>query len=280
MSLAFTKMQGLGNDFVVIDGISAPVCLDAERVRWIADRRYGVGCDQILLAEPAQGSTADFRYRIWNGDGQEVEHCGNGVRCLARFLIDRGLAPAAPMTLETRSGLTQVTPGEDGLMQVDMGFPVLEPAAVPFQAEGPQQPLYPLVVEGETVQLGVVSMGNPHAVLRVESVATAPVSRLGPVIEHHPAFPNRVNVGFMAVLDRDHIQLRVYERGAGETLACGTGACAAVAVGVINGWLDRQVQVDLTGGQLVVHWPGKDQSLWMTGPAETVFDGRLPAGEA
>jgi diaminopimelate epimerase len=272
-------MQGLGNDFVVIDGISTPVHLDAERVRQIADRRYGVGCDQVLLAEPALGTTADFRYRIWNRDGEEVEHCGNGVRCLARFLIDRGLAPAATITLETVSGLTRVTPTDEGLMQVDMGIPVLEPAAVPFQAEAPA-PLYPLVVEGETVQLGVVSMGNPHAVLRVDAVTTAPVSRLGPVIEHHPAFPNRANVGFMAIMGRDHIQLRVYERGPGETLACGTGACAAVAVGVINGWLDRQVQVDLTGGQLVVHWPGKDQSLWMTGPAETVFDGRLPAGEA
>lgn len=279
MSLTFTKMQGLGNDFVVIDGISTPVHLDAERVRQIADRRYGVGCDQVLLAEPALGTTADFRYRIWNRDGEEVEHCGNGVRCLARFLIDRGLAPAATITLETVSGLTRVTPTDEGLMQVDMGIPVLEPAAVPFQAEAPA-PLYPLVVEGETVQLGVVSMGNPHAVLRVDAVTTAPVSRLGPVIEHHPAFPNRANVGFMAIMGRDHIQLRVYERGAGETLACGTGACAAVAVGIINGWLEPRVQVDLTGGQLVVHWPGKDQSLWMTGPAETVFDGRLPAGEA
>jgi diaminopimelate epimerase len=279
MSLTFTKMQGLGNDFVVIDGISTPVHLDAERVRQIADRRYGVGCDQVLVAEPALGTTADFRYRIWNRDGEEVEHCGNGVRCLARFLIDRGLAPAATITLETVSGLTRVTPADEGLMQVDMGIPVLEPAAVPFQAEAPA-PLYPLVVEGETVQLGVVSMGNPHAVLRVDAVTTAPVSRLGPVIEHHPAFPNRANVGFMAIMGRDHIQLRVYERGAGETLACGTGACAAVAVGIINGWLEPRVQVDLTGGQLVVHWPGKDQSLWMTGPAETVFDGRLPAGEA
>ncbi|MDR9413875.1 MAG: diaminopimelate epimerase [Spiribacter sp.] len=279
MSLTFTKMQGLGNDFVVIDGISTPVHLDAERVRQIADRRYGVGCDQVLVAEPALGTTADFRYRIWNRDGEEVEHCGNGVRCLARFLIDRGLAPAATITLETVSGLTRVTPTDEGLMQVDMGIPVLEPAAVPFQAEAPA-PLYPLVVEGETVQLGVVSMGNPHAVLRVDTVTTAPVSRLGPVIEHHPAFPNRANVGFMAIMGRDHIQLRVYERGAGETLACGTGACAAVAVGIINGWLEPRVQVDLTGGQLVVHWPGKDQSLWMTGPAETVFDGRLPAGEA
>ncbi|AGM40127.1 diaminopimelate epimerase [Spiribacter salinus M19-40] len=279
MSLTFTKMQGLGNDFVVIDGISTPVHLDAERVRQIADRRYGVGCDQVLVAEPALGTTADFRYRIWNRDGEEVEHCGNGVRCLARFLIDRGLAPAATITLETVSGLTRVTPTDEGLMQVDMGIPVLEPAAVPFQAEAPA-PLYPLVVEGETVQLGVVSMGNPHAVLRVDAVTTAPVSRLGPVIEHHPAFPNRANVGFMAIMGRDHIQLRVYERGAGETLACGTGACAAVAVGIINGWLEPRVQVDLTGGQLVVHWPGKDQSLWMTGPAETVFDGRLPAGEA
>jgi len=279
MSLTFTKMQGLGNDFVVIDGISTPVHLDAERVRQIADRRYGVGCDQVLVAEPALGTTADFRYRIWNQDGEEVEHCGNGVRCLARFLIDRGLAPAATITLETVSGLTRVTPTDEGLMQVDMGIPVLEPAAVPFQAEAPA-PLYPLVVEGETVQLGVVSMGNPHAVLRVDAVTTAPVSRLGPVIEHHPAFPNRANVGFMAIMGRDHIQLRVYERGAGETLACGTGACAAVAVGIINGWLAPRVQVDLTGGQLVVHWPGKDQSLWMTGPAETVFDGRLPAGEA
>lgn len=279
MSLVFTKMQGLGNDFVVIDGVTQPVSLDAARVRQIADRRYGVGCDQVLLAEPATRPDADFRYRIWNADGGEVEHCGNGVRCLARFLIDQGLAGAGLLTLETVAGLTRVTPGAEGLMQVDMGVPVLDPAAIPFEAKAPATQ-YPLTVEGETLDMGVVSMGNPHAVLVVPDLATAPVERLGPVLEHHPAFPNRVNVGFMQIIDPGHIRLRVYERGVGETLACGTGACAAVVVGRLNGWLAETVTVDLTGGPLVIHWPGKDHPLWMTGPAVAVFEGRLPAGEA
>ncbi len=280
MTLTFTKMQGLGNDFVVIDGIRQQPGLDAATVRRLADRRYGIGCDQLLLAERTTNPAADFRYRIWNADGGEVEHCGNGVRCMARFLLDQGLASAGPLVLETTGGrLTRVTPTADGCMQVDMGAPVLEPAAIPFDA--PARALaYPLTVNGEGITIAAVSMGNPHAVLRVDDVDHAPVATLGPAIEHHPAFPNRVNAGFMQVLARDRIRLRVHERAAGETLACGTGACAAVVAGVLNAWLDARVTVSLPGGRLVIDWQGEGRSVLMTGPAQTVFEGRLSTGMA
>ncbi|QGM20833.1 diaminopimelate epimerase [Spiribacter sp. 2438] len=275
MSLAFTKMQGLGNDFVVLEAVRQPCPMGSDRVRAIADRRRGIGCDQVLLAEPATRPEADFGYRIWNADGSEVEHCGNGVRCMARFLMDQGLVDQRPVTLETRDGrLTRVVPGEDGAMQVDMGSPILEPAAIPFHADH-RALSYPLPVNDQAVEAMVVSMGNPHAVIRVDEVRHAPVTTLGPALENHPAFPNRVNVGFMEVVAADLIRLRVFERGAGETPACGTGACAAVVAGRLNGWLDPRVSVSLTGGELVIHWRGEGHPVWMTGPAETVFDGRL-----
>ncbi len=275
MSLAFTKMQGLGNDFVVLEAVRQPCPMGPDRVRAIADRRRGIGCDQVLLAEPATRPEADFGYRIWNADGSEVEHCGNGVRCMARFLMDQGLVDQRPVTLETRDGrLTRVVPGEDGAMQVDMGSPILEPAAIPFHADH-RALSYPLTVNDQAVEAMVVSMGNPHAVIRVDEVRHAPVTTLGPALENHPAFPNRVNVGFMEVVAADLIRLRVFERGAGETPACGTGACAAVVAGRLNGWLDPRVSVSLTGGELVIHWRGEGHPVWMTGPAETVFDGRL-----
>ncbi|MEX0449188.1 diaminopimelate epimerase [Spiribacter sp. 221] len=277
MSLGFTKMQGLGNDFVVLDGITNQLDITPERVRRIADRRYGVGCDQVLLAEPAQAPEADFRYRIWNADGGEVEHCGNGVRCMARFLKDHGLSADGRMTLETAKGLTRVEILADDMVRVDMGPPVLTPADIPFRA-AERQALYPLEVQQQVFEVAAVSMGNPHLVLRVDDVDTAPVAGLGPLLERHSDFPNRVNAGFLQVLGRDRARLRVYERGVGETLACGTGACAAVVAGVLNGWFDSRVTVDLPGGRLVIHWSGMGEPVWMTGPAVPVFEGTMAAG--
>ena len=274
MSLAFTKMHGLGNDFVVIDAIRQDVALDPATLRRLADRRFGVGCDQVLLAAPATRPGMDFRYRIFNADGSEVEQCGNGVRCLARFLLEQGLTEARTLTIETLGGPTRVEVCDDGEVTVDMGPPRLDPAEIPFRADA-RAPRYPLLVAGESVEIGAVSMGNPHAVLMVLALDSAPVARLGPAIEHHPAFPARVNAGFMEVCSRTHIRLRVHERGAGETLACGTGACAAVVAGRLQGLLDPAVQVDLPGGTLRIDWPGEGAAVQMTGPACTVFHGRL-----
>ena len=274
MTLAFTKMHGLGNDFVVIDAIRQSVDLDTATIRHLADRRFGIGCDQVLLAEPATEASMDFRYRIFNGDGSEVEQCGNGVRCLARFLLDQGLTTRTHLRIQTLGGPTEVSVEPDGRITVNMGPPRLEPEAIPFRA-GQRAPSYPLEVADRELTIGAVSMGNPHAVLQVDSVDTAPVDRLGPAIEHHAAFPARVNAGFMEVIDRGHIRLRVFERGAGETLACGTGACAAVVAGHVQGLLDGTVQVDLTGGRLVIDWAGEASPVWMTGPATTVFHGHI-----
>ncbi|MDR9433224.1 MAG: diaminopimelate epimerase [Spiribacter sp.] len=277
MNFRFVKMQGLGNDFVVIDGVRQSLALSSEQIRWLADRRLGIGCDQVLMAEPSARADADFRYRIWNADGSEVEHCGNGVRCLAQFLYNEGLIEKTPLTLHTQSGLTRVSRLANGEMQVDMGTPILAPHEIPFRAN--EQALsYPLVINDQTYPIAAVSMGNPHAVMRVESVATAAVTTLGPAIANHPDFPAQANAGFMEVVDRGHIRLRVFERGVGETPACGTGACAAVVAGVLNGWLESNVQVDLSGGSLVIHWQGDETSVWMTGPAQAVFEGRLAAG--
>jgi len=274
--LPFTKMQGLGNDFVVLDGVSRRIELTAAQVRQVADRRLGVGCDQVLIAEPASAPEADFRYRIFNADGGEVEHCGNGVRCLARFLLERGLTERRELTIETRHGRAVVRVCSDGPVTVDMGPPILEPAEVPFRASASAPAAsYPVRVDGTMLELGVVSLGNPHAVLRVDDVDRAPVTSLGPSLEGHADFPLRVNAGFMQVLAPDHIRLRVYERGVGETLACGTGACAAVVVGRLRGWLGPAVAVDLPGGRLVIHWEGGEQPVWMTGPAVSVFDGEI-----
>lgn len=270
-------MHGLGNDFVVIDAINQTVSLSDEQIRLLADRRFGVGCDQLLLVEAAKTAGVDFTYRIFNADGSEVEQCGNGARCFAVFVRDNGLTDKDMIRVETASGIIELRVQADGQVSVNMGAPRFEPAALPFEPELPpdQAGRYPLTINGESIEIGVVSMGNPHAVVRVDNVDTAPVEEFGPLIESHPAFPNRVNAGFMQVLDPAHINLRVYERGAGETLACGTGACAAVVVGRQQGLLDAMVSVSLPGGQLQIEWAGEGEPVIMTGPATRVFEGEI-----
>ena len=272
--LHFTKMHGLGNDFVVLDGINQRVDLSTAQIQHIADRHFGVGCDQLLLVEAYAGADAEFRYRIFNADGGEVEQCGNGARCFARFVYDQGLTRQTTIPVMTASGRIVLHIQTDGQVMVNMGVPVLAPAQIPFVAEG-QQTLYSVDVGGETLALAAVSMGNPHAVLQVTAVDSAPVASLGALLESHPAFPKRVNVGFMQVVARDRIRLRVFERGCGETLACGTGACAAVVAGRLQGLLDEQVSVSLPGGELRIQWQGAGQPVAMTGPAVTVFRGTL-----
>lgn len=272
MPLKFTKMHGLGNDFVVIDAINQDVSLTTEQVRFLADRRFGVGCDQLLLVESALQPGVDFRYRIFNADGGEVQQCGNGARCFARFVREKGLSDKESIVVETASGVITLTIEADGQVRVNMGKPDFNPASLPFKAES-EQLVYELEVGDEQLPVGAVSMGNPHAVMQVEDVGLAPVEQLGPLLESHPRFPERVNVGFMQVIDKSHIRLRVYERGAAETLACGTGACAAVAVGHRWGILDDEVRVSLPGGELVIRWAGEGEELWMIGPATTVFEG-------
>ena len=272
--LLFTKMHGIGNDFVVLDGINQVVNLSSAQVQRIADRHFGVGCDQLLVVEAYAGEEADFRYRIFNADGSEVEQCGNGARCFARFVYDQGLTQKTTIPVMTASGLIVLNIQPNGQVMVNMGVPEFAPERIPFISER-QQTLYNREIAGEWVSFSAVSMGNPHAVLQVTDVDTAPVGVLGPALEHHPSFPRRVNVGFMQVLGRDRIRLRVFERGSGETLACGTGACAAVVAGCIQGLLDKQVTVTLPGGDLQIRWDGEGQPVWMTGPAETVFRGTL-----
>lgn len=274
MPLKFTKMHGLGNDFVVFDAINQSVRLSADQVRRIADRRFGVGCDQLLLVEPPTRPGVDFRYRIFNADGSEVQQCGNGARCFARFVREKGLSNKDSIVVETASGVITLYIEDDGQVRVNMGVPDFTPARLPFDAETEER-RYELAVGDEGVTIGAVSMGNPHAVLQVENIDTAPVERLGPQLESHPRFPERVNVGFMQVVDSTHIRLRVYERGAAETLACGTGACAAVAVGRRWGVLDEEVSVSLPGGELLIRWGGEGEALWMVGPATTVFEGMI-----
>ena len=283
MRLKFTKMQGVGNDFVVIDGFSRRVEITPERVRQIADRHFGVGCDQVLLVERAQRKDADFRYRIWNVDGGEVEQCGNGARCFVRFVHQKGLTKKREIRVETLSGVIVPRLEADGQVTVDMGAPIFEPERVPFDARGLEQVQgrwrWPLEFEGREAQVAVLSMGNPHAVQTVADVDCAPVTTEGPLIERHPRFPQRVNAGYVQVLDRRRIRLRVWERGAGETLACGTGACAAVVAGIRDGLLDDSVQVATRGGQLTIRWTGGENNLncavWMTGPAVVVFEGEI-----
>jgi diaminopimelate epimerase len=273
MAIAFTKMHGLGNDFVVIDAISQDVSLDAEQIRKLADRHYGIGCDQLLLVERPRGN-ADFRYRIFNADGGEVEQCGNGARCFVHFVRAHGLSDKGEIAVETAGGIIRPRIEADGRVTVDMGVPRFAPREIPFKAE--QESLrYELLVGDASVTIGAVSMGNPHAVTQVDSVRAAPVATLGPLIERHPRFPKRVNAGFMEVVTPQHIRLRVYERGAGETLACGTGACAAVAIGRRWGLLEESVNVELPGGNLTIRWQGDDNPVWMTGPAVRVFEGRI-----
>jgi diaminopimelate epimerase len=274
MELCFSKMHGLGNDFVVIDAINQQVKLSTPQIRHIADRRHGVGCDQLLLVEAPEQDDAQFRYRIFNADGREVEQCGNGARCFARFVRLKGLTQAERIPVQTKAGRIELIIRDDSQVSVDMGRPRLEPEDIPFQAMVRAQ-RYALSIKGETVEIGAVSMGNPHAVMEVPNVDSAAVAKLGPQIEAHPRFPNHVNVGFMEVIDRSRIRLRVFERGVGETLACGSGACAAVVIGRNQGTLDETVTVELRGGDLVVSWAGEHQPVLMTGPATFVFEGKI-----
>jgi diaminopimelate epimerase len=272
MQLRFSKMHGLGNDFVVVDGVRQQIALDAATVRRLADRHTGIGCDQLLLVEPPPDDSVDFRYRIFNADGGEVEQCGNGARCFARFVRNQGLSDQATLRVATSAGVLTLQVQENGMVTVDMGVPEFEPARIPFTA--PARDLrYLLDTEHGDVTLGVVALGNPHAVMLVEDTATAPVEILGPLLESHPRFPQRVNAGFLAVVDRGHARLRVFERGVGETRACGSGACAAVIVGRLQGLFDTSVAVDLTGGRLMISWLGEGEPVHMTGPASHVFEG-------
>lgn len=274
MRLRFSKMHGLGNDFVVIDGVSQKVRLSEEKIRQLADRNFGIGCDQLLLVESPESPNIDFRYRIFNGDGSEVENCGNGARCFAVFVRDRKLTGKKNITVETAGGIMELQVTDTDDVVVNMGIPRLVPSEIPFIADL-QASTYPLEVAGQTLDISAVSMGNPHAVTLVDNVATAPVAELGPLIEHHPRFPQRVNAGFMQIVSPSEINLRVFERSAGETLACGTGACAAVVTGRLRQLLDSEVTVNLPGGSLVIRWEGAGQPVIMTGPATTVFHGQV-----
>lgn len=274
-TLRFSKMHGLGNDFIVINAIDQTVTLSESQIRFLADRRFGVGCDQVLLVEKPQSAEADFRYRIFNADGGEVAQCGNGARCFARFVRNHGLSDKDTIAVETASGLIYPTLQADGSVTVDMGKPVFVPSQIPFSAEE-QANTYMLTLPGHgKVEISALSMGNPHAVMLVEDVDNAPVAEIGPLVESHERFPERVNAGFMQLLDAGHIRLRVFERGSGETFACGTGACAAVVSGIHRGLLSTEVSVALPGGQLQISWPDEQSSVWMTGPAEQVFDGEI-----
>jgi diaminopimelate epimerase len=284
MKLNFTKMHGAGNDFVVLDGYSRPLALTSGQARALADRHFGIGADQLLLVERSTVDGADFKYRIFNCDGGEVEHCGNGARCFVKFVRDKGLTDKHSIRVEVHGGLITLTMQENGEVVVDMGRPVFEPERVPFDAnglEGRQEgadTVWPLELDGRTDWISVVSMGNPHAVRVVDDVRTYPVAEIGAKTEHHARFPRRVNAGFMQVHSRSEIALRVFERGAGETLACGTGACAAVAAGIRRGLLDSPVTVHALGGTLTIAWDGaRDESapLLMSGPATTVFEGEI-----
>jgi len=306
MNLKFTKMHGAGNDFVVLDGVRQKIELSPEQLRLLADRHFGVGCDQILLVERARRADADFRYRIFNADGGEVEQCGNGARCFVRFVYDQKLTHKREIVVETMGGLIRPRLEDDGRVTVDMGAPIFDAALIPFDGDSgavcvPLEVVamtrcceasgagmaasHPLPQSagssnvsrdvGETLEISVLSMGNPHAVQVVEDVERAPVEKLGPLIEHHPRFPKRVNAGFMQIMDRRHIRLRVYERGAGETLSCGTGACAAVVAGIRRSLLDSPVSVATRGGLLTIAWGGEGAPVLLTGPAITVFEGEI-----
>ena len=275
MMLKFTKMHGIGNDFVVIDAINQQVTLTMSQIQFLANRRFGVGCDQLLLVEKSSTPDVDFRYRIFNADGSEVAQCGNGARCFALFVHEKGLTNKTTIAVETASGVIYPSLKNDGEVSVDMGLPRFSPSDIPFVSNN-QSITYRLPLAGrQDIELGVISMGNPHAVLLVEDINTAEVSMLGSMIEQHHQFPERVNVGFMEVVNPSQINLRVFERGAGETLACGTGACAAVVSGIQRGLLTREVKVKLPGGELLIEWSNDNASVWMTGPTTYVFDGEI-----
>jgi diaminopimelate epimerase len=289
MKLKFTKMHGAGNDFIVVDAISQQVELSTQQWAALADRRFGIGADQVLVVQKSDTEGCDFRYRIFNNDGGEVEQCGNGARAFVKFVSEKGLTTQRAIRVQTMNGIIAPRLEDDGSVTVDMGAPVLEPAMVPFDSAGLAgwaeggDTLWPLSIKqpggAKTVFFSVVSMGNPHAVQVVDDVDAAPVEQTGPLIEHHPRFPKRVNAGFMQVVDRHRIKLRVYERGAGETLACGTGACAAVVAGIRRGLLDSPVRVTARGGELSVAWAGNGAPVYLTGPAVTVFEGEVDIGE-
>lgn len=274
MNIEFTKMHGLGNDFVVFNAIGQSLDLTSEQYRFIADRHLGIGCDQILLIESPRVAGTDFHYRIFNADGGEVEQCGNGARCFARFVRDRGLTDKDVISVGTVAGKITLYLEQDGNVRVNMGVPEMEPVKIPFVADRLQRD-YTIEVGGKMLTIGAVSMGNPHAVLQVSSVDSAEVETIGPLLERHHRFPQRVNVGFMQIRSPKQIRLRVFERGCGETLACGTGACAAVVYGRISGELDALVEVELRGGTLRIEWQGGGQPVWMSGPAVSVFDGKI-----
>jgi diaminopimelate epimerase len=272
--LKFTKMHGLGNDFVVIDGVTQEVQMTQSLARKLGDRHFGIGCDQILMVEPPSTPDVDFNYRIFNTDGSEVAQCGNGARCFAKFVRDRRLTGKRSIRVRTAAGIMTLEVKSNSQITVDMGCPVFEPARIPFVADH-QADTYRIEVDGQDVTLSALSMGNPHGVLIVDDVKSARVETLGPALERHPRFPERANIGFMSVKGRNEIDLRVYERGAGETLACGSGACAAVVAGIKLNLLDNRVQTNLPGGSLSIHWQGDGQPVLMTGPATTVFNGRI-----
>jgi diaminopimelate epimerase len=282
MKLKFTKMQGAGNDFVVLDGTRAGIELSPQQILKLGDRRFGVGADQILMVEPGREPGIDFGYRIFNGgSGDEVEHCGNGARCFVRYVNEHGLSAKRTLRVQTMNNTLELRLQDDGRVTVDMNTPVFDLARVPFDAEDLQArevggfAMWPVDVSGRPIELAVLSMGNPHAVQIVADIDAAPVATVGPLVEGHARFPRRVNAGFMQIVSRAHIRLRVFERGAGETLACGTGACAAVVAGIRLGLLDSKVDVDARGGRLTIEWQGGDSHVLMTGPAETVFDGEI-----
>jgi diaminopimelate epimerase len=281
MKLHFTKMQGAGNDFVVLDATRTPLVLDNAQYRALANRHFGIGADQILVVDPSRTPGVDFGYRIFNASGDEVEHCGNGARCFLRYVRDKGLSSKDRIRVQTVNRVIELRWGEDGRVTVDMDQPTFEHADLPFEAEGltPRREgdfeLWPLDLIDGPVEVALVSMGNPHAVQRVADVDAADVAAIGPEIEALDCFPNKVNAGFMQIVSRSHIRLRVFERGAGETLACGTGACAAVVAGIRLGWLDRAVEVDTRGGRLGIEWAGLGAPVLMTGPAQTVLEGEI-----
>jgi diaminopimelate epimerase len=275
MKLRFSKMHGLGNDFVVIDAINQSIAMTPSLARQLADRHFGIGCDQILLVERPTQARVDFRYRIFNADGSEVEQCGNGARCFVRFVHEQGLTDKTELRVETHSGIITLRREENGEISVDLGVPHFLPEEIPFSTELGDLPLQPLEIGEKTCEISVVSMGNPHAVQLCDDIDRAPVATLGPLIESHPRFPRRVNAGFMQVTGRHAIRLRVFERGAGETLACGSGACAAAVAGMRLGLLDSPVRVSMRGGDLLITWHGEDSSVIMTGPSQTVFTGTI-----
>ena len=273
-TIRFTKMHGLGNDFVVIDATNQQINLTNEQIRFIADRHFGIGCDQVLLIEAADSPDVDFIYRIFNADGSEVGQCGNGARCFARYVYDKGLTQKRDIRVKTASGLIIPNIEEDDQVTVNMGTPRFVPADIPI-ASTQQQTLYDIAINNTNVQFGAVSIGNPHAVITVDNIDEAPVEQLGPILENHAFFPERANIGFMQVMNRQHLRLRVFERGAGETLACGTGACAAMVVARQQNLIDNEATVTLPGGDLSIRWQGDDTPVMMTGPANYVYEGKI-----